>query len=231
MQSTAAPERRWWTSRCARADPLRLAFASALVLVASLAGTAARAQSIAGALSDPKKCVVILDGMGDVGFRISDSGMIADGVITAIRKRVGYDGAQYAGVAESAAAMKKLLATPEGGGPQEEKLAWFKVCEANAPWRIKARFGTGKKGALPHWVTVSCRKKDAKESGGVVDEQRFEGKTFLEARDALVAGMAGFCGPIPSMGVIPVEPGATPPGLQGIKKKEIKPWTPPPRRD
>ena len=207
---------------------------SALVLGVSLAGTTARAQSIAGSLSDPKKCVVILEGMGDVGFRISDAGMIADGVITAIRKRVGFDGAQYAGVAEAAASMKRILATPEGGGPQAEKLAWFKECETNAPWRIKARFGTPKPaakkaGALAHWVTVSCRKKD---ETAAVEEKRFEGKTFLEARDAVVAGMPTFCGAIPSMGMIPVEPGGPPGVVPGMsKKKEVKPWTPPPRRD
>lgn len=208
---------------------------SALVLCVGFASVAtgpARAQSIAGALSDPNKCVVILEGMGEVGFRISDAGMVADGVITGIRKRVGFDGAQYAGVAESAAALKKLLATPEGGGPQEEKLAWFKLCEANAPWRIKARFGTAtkvakKKGALAHWVTVSCRKK---ENDTAVDEKRFEGKTFLLARDAMVAGMPEFCGAIPAMGVIPVEtPAPTVPGMS--KKKDAKPWTAPPRRD
>jgi hypothetical protein len=199
----------------------------ALIAVVTLA-TTAHAQSIAGALSDPKKCVVILDGMGDVGFRISDAGMIADGVITAVRQRVGFDGAQYAGVAEAAAAMKKLLATPEGGGPQQEKLAWFKACEHNAPWRIKARFGTAKRRG--HWVTVSCRQQD----GGVVEEKRFEGKTFLAARDAMVAGMPTFCGAIPSIGVVPVEPTTAPtaPYVPGLSKpKEPKPWTPPPRRD
>ena len=211
-------------SRFARADVVLLA-----LVLAPLAGPAAQAQSIAGALSDPKRCVVILDGMGDVGFRISDAGIVADGVITEIRKRVGFDGAQYAGVAESAAALKKMLATPEGGGPQEEKLAWFKVCEANAPWRIKARFGTGKKGSVPHWLTVSCRKQGETV---VVDERRFEGKSFLAARDALLAGMPTFCGAIPSVGVIPVEQSVRPGELHGMsKKKEPKPWTAPPRRD
>lgn len=198
---------------------------------------AARAQSVTPQLSDPKKCVVILDGMGDVGFRISDAQVVADAVVTAMRKRVGFDGAHYAGIAESAAAMKKLLATPEGAGPQEAQLKWFKECEGNAPWRIKARFGTQKKKALPpHWVTVSCRRKDAGPKDPPVEEKRFDAKTFLEARDAMAAAMPTFCGQIPSIGVIPTEgvrgsggnPGETSPPP---KPKEVKPWTPPPRRD
>jgi hypothetical protein len=234
MPSTVVPVQRSSSFACAWAEPTALAF---LIVIAALSSPT-RAQSVTPTLGDPKKCVVILEGMGDVGFRISDAQVVADGVITAMRKRVGFEGAHYAGVAESAAAMKKLLATPEGAGPQEAQLAWFKECEANAPWRIKARFGTSKKkGTQPHWVTVSCRKSssDAKDAKSVVEEKKLEGKTFLEARDAMVAAMPTFCGAIPSVGIIPVEPTpGAPTGPNGTKlppPKEVKPWTPPPRRD
>jgi hypothetical protein len=246
------PVQRSWSFACAWADsgnpggagvPARLPVKpfAVLVLVALAAlSPPARAQSVTPTTGDPSKCVVILDTMKDVGFRISDAGIIADGIITQMRKRVGFEGAHYAGVADSAAAMKRMLATPEGAGPQDAQLAFYKACEKNAPWRIKAVFGTGKKkGTAPHWVNVTCRKadaKDAKDAKAVVDEKKFEGKTFLEARDAMVAAMPTFCGPIPSVGIIPVEPapgtqGTGPNGTKLPPPKEVKPWTPPPRRD
>lgn len=216
-----------WADRSSTAG-LRARRTTLALVVALFASGAAHAQSITPQLGDPKKCVVILDGMGNVGFRISDAQVVADGVITQMRKRVGFEGAHYAGVAESAAAMKRILATPEGAGPQEAQLAWFKQCEKNAPWRMKARFGTAKmKGKPPHWVTVSCRKKDADPKAAPTEEKTFEGKTFLEARDAMVAALPTFCGAIPSVGIIPVEGSPPPP----VKPKEVKPWTPPPRRD
>jgi hypothetical protein len=228
-----------WVGRASR--PSWRGAACVIAMAAALSSTSTRAQSVTPTVGDPKKCVVILDGMGDVGFRISDAGIIADGVITTMRKRVGFEGAHYAGVAESAAAMKKMLKTPEGAAPQDAQLEFFKQCEANAPWRIKARFGTSKKkGTQPHWVTVSCRKsgsdaKDAKDPKSVVEEKKFEAKTFLEARDAMVAALPTFCGAIPAVGIIPVEPApGTPTGPNGTKlppPKEVKPWTPPPRRD
>ena len=197
-----------------------------------------------GTFSDPKKCVLIVDDMGDVGLRISDAQVVADAVVTGFRKRIGFDAVTYAGVAASAAAMKKLLATPEGAGPQEAQLKWYDECAKNAPWRVKAKFGT-KKGK--QWITVECRKKDAKDA---VDEQRFEAKTFVDARDAMAAAMPVFCkdvvgnasapttgapgnnGGVVGAGDIPNE--AAPPdgGPVGMHKKEpLKPWSPPPRRD
>lgn len=239
------------TSRSARAEPPRpgapapfrsraalvLGLGAALVVALGAAG-GARAQSVTPQLGDPKKCVVILDDMGKVGFRISDAQVVADAVLQAFRKRVGFESAHYQGVATSAATMKKLLATPEGAGPQETQLAWFKACEQTAPWRLRARFGTekaGKKGPPTHWVTVSCRKQG--EASAVVEEKRFEGATFLEARDALAAALPGFCPAIAGRTEVPIEGAppagpsdAGPPGLSK-KKKEAKPWTPPPRRD
>lgn len=233
-------------SRFARAEAGSAVFgALARGLLAGCAlvvfGTApAQAQSVGPQLGDPKRCVAVLEEMGSVGFRISDAQVVADAVLTSMRKRVGHDAAHYAGVAASAAAMKKLLQTPEGAGPQESQLAFFKGCEDAAPWRLRARFGTDKKGEKNHWVTLSCRKKGADpdpKKRELVEEKRFEGKTFLEARDALVAALPTFCPAIVGAVQIPLE-GATateapadagPPGMS--KKKEPKAWTPPPRRD
>jgi hypothetical protein len=231
-------------SRSASAEAGRAGFLAAMS-VAAMWAAGARAQSVAPPVGDPKKCVVMIDDMGNVGFRISDAQVVTDAVLQGLRKRVGFDGAHYAGVAASHAAMKKLLSTPEGAGPQEAQLAFYKACEEEAPWRVRARFGTDKgrsggKGGR-HWVTLSCRRSGEADKKPV-EEQRFEGATFLEARDAVAAAMPAFCMQIPSSADLPLEgiapggpPGgpeqqpSSPPGLS--KKKEPKPWTPPPRRD
>src|SRR6185295_14088758 len=126
-------------------DLRRLSLPLSVVLVAAFcAAASAHAQNMGPNLGDPKKCVVVVDDMGDVGFRISDAQVVADAVVTGLRKRLGSDAVTYAGIAASAAAMKTLLATPEGAGPQDAQLKWFKECEAAAPWRVRARFGTTK---------------------------------------------------------------------------------------
>lgn len=207
--------------------------------LALLCSAGAHAQSVSPQLGDPARCAVILEDMGPVGFRISDAQVVADALLTGLRKRVGFDGAHYEGVAASAAAMKKLLATPEGAGPQEAQLAWFEKCEEHAPWRVRARFGTASKGAQRHWISVTCRKKGADadpKKGALLDEQRFQGATFLEARDALAAALSGFCPALVGAVQLPIE-GATPPPAEDAappglrKKKQPKAWVPPPRRD
>ncbi len=195
----------------------------------ALASSGARAQSMVGALGDPNKCVVVIEEMGKVGFRISDAQIVAEAVMTSMRKRVGFDGVAYAGVASSAKAMKRLLATPEGAGPQEAQLAYYKACEQKAPWRVKARFGVKHH---KQWITVACHKVD----GADVEEKRFEAKTFLEARDALAAAMPAFCPaitpPVVGPSDIPNEAAAAKDATPiGVRKKEApKAWTPPPRR-
>ena len=205
----------------------------AFALVAAVTAPA-RAQSLGPSLGDPKKCVVVVDDMGDVGFRISDAQVVADAVVSNLRKRIGFESVTYAGVAASAAAMKRLLATPEGAGPQDAQLKWFKDCEQSAPWRVRARFGTGK--GNMHWVSASCRRAGA-DAKDVVEEKRFEAKTFLEARDKLAAAIPTFCPLIVSNVTVPIEglkqgadaPDAGPPGMS--KKQPPKPFTLPPRRE
>jgi hypothetical protein len=195
-----------------------------------LAAGPALAQS-AGPTSfpDPKKCVVVVEELKDVGFRIGDAQMVAEALLQGLRKRVGQDGALYEGVAASTGKLNKLLGNSiEGGTIQEQQLSYYKACIGNAPWRVHAKL-VGKKG-----IEVSCRKVDADKKAEPADKKRFEGKTFVEARDKLAEAVPTFCMQIPDVSFIPLEPspGEKPGEIPGLsKKKEAKPWTPPPRRD
>jgi len=208
-------------------------------LAAVLWAHPATAQSATGpAMSDPKRVVVIVDDAGDVGLRISDAQMAHETVIVALRKRLGNDAVAYGGQRKNAATMKKMLGPNAETTIQDTQLVWFDAAEAAAPWRVRVTFGTKKN---EHWVTAACRKasKDSKASKDakvvVVDQKTGTGKNFLAARDALAKELDAFCPGLPAATVaIPIE-GATDAGNPANpvppKKKELKPWTPPPRRD
>lgn len=202
-----------------------------LVALFSFLSTSALAQSAAPpAMSDPKRVVVVVDDAGDVGLRISDAQMAHETVITALRKRLGNDAVAYEGEKKNAAMMKKMLGPNAETTIQDARLTWFDAAEKVAPWRVRVRFGS-KKGQ--QFVKVTCRKASDKVDH-VVDERVGTGKTFVAARDDLAAHLGEFCLALPAAASsIPIE-GATgtktnePPGM---KKKETKAWTPPPRRD
>jgi hypothetical protein len=206
----------------------RVVVAAALVLACA---PSAWAQSAAPALGDAKRCVVVVEDMGDVGFRISDAQIVAQAAVAGLRKRLGSAAVVYGGVAASASAMKQLLATPEGGGPQDGQIKWFKACDEASSWKVRARFGTSRG---THWITLSCRKKGA-DVKDVVEEKRFEAKSFLEARDQMAAAVPAFCPSgtsVVGVGDIPNEARGVDAGPVGMHKQEpLKPWTPPPRRD
>ncbi len=196
----------------------------------------AMAQSIGptnAALGDPAKCVVMVEDMGNVGFRISDAQAVAESVVSPLKKRVGAQAAFFEGVLTSAQSMRRILgSTVEGGTPQETTRKHYEACRDAAPWRVKASFGAPAKGKgkpKKHWIEVTCRKKG---SDSVVDRVRVEGDTFVLARDELNAAMPRFCMQIPDIAAIPIEPapGERPKEPPGMSKKEPKAWTPPPPR-
>lgn len=194
----------------------------------------AAAQSIGptnAALGDPAKCVVMVEDMGNVGFRISDAQAVAESVVSPLKKRVGSQAAFYEGVLKSAQSMQKILGSAvEGGTPQETQRKHFEACRDAAPWRVKASFGGPAKGkSKQHWIEAVCHKRD---SDHVVDRLRVEGGSFVLARDELNKGMATFCLQIPDISAIPIEPtpGDKPQEPPGMSKKAPKPWTPPPPR-
>ena len=193
----------------------------------------AQAQSAAPApdsLGDPKRVVVVVDDAGNVGLRISDAQALHEAVITSLRKRLGNDAVVYEGSRKNAEQMKKMLGASSETQIQDAQLAYYDAAMKAAPWRVKARFGT-KKGT--HFIELSCRKADAKTT---LDDKRFTGKSFAAARDAMSKELESFCQLLPTTAtLIPVEGAPLPPKkpgeIEGLRKRELKPWSPPPRRE
>jgi hypothetical protein len=182
-------------------------------------------------MANPALCQVIVDDAGDVGLRISDAQMAHDMVVHALRKRLGTDAVVYEGAQKNAATMKRMLGPAAETSIQDEQLAYHAAAAKAAGWRVRVRFGT-KKGE--HWITVGCRKSGDDPAKPVV-ENRFVGKNFLAAKEKLDAGLPTFCpqlAPVATTVDIPIEgqPG-TPQPVQGLRKKVLKDWSPPPRRD
>jgi hypothetical protein len=149
--------------------------------------TSSASPSVAAALGDPNKCVAVVEQFGDVGFRISDAQVIADAALTELKKRLGNEGAVYEGIPASLEHMSKLVG-PEAS-PQTAQIEYYKKAIAHAKYKVRPRFGVkGKK----HWITLSCRGvKNA--PADVLDNKRFEGKSFADARDKMLAALPTWC--------------------------------------
>jgi hypothetical protein len=184
----------------------------------------AAAAGLTASLGDPSRCLVGVDDAGEVGLRIADAQSAHEAVVTALRKRLGTEAVVYEGSRKNAAQLKKMLGTSAETTIQDEQLRYYDAAITAAPWRVKVRFGQ-RKGE--HWITLSCR---TVASVTVAEEKRFVGKTFLAAKEAMDKALPEFCGALPTTAtLIPVErqgPGAIP----GIRKKELTPWSPPPKR-
>jgi hypothetical protein len=217
---------------------LKFADSRSLMVVALLSGAAVAqpspapaptsGQTAATAGKDPRQCLVILETLKGVGLRISDGQLVAETVVTGLRKRLGAEAVIYAGVKDNAAAMKKLLGKGIETVVQDDQIAFATAAEASAPWRVQASFGR-KKGR--EVITVRCLQKGKDKP---VDEQNYSGKRFSEAQDALIAGLPTFCSPLVAVATeaIPIE-GATPGLPPGVRKPpdKLTPWTIPPRRE
>jgi hypothetical protein len=215
----------------ARALALFLAAGSVVIADASHAQSGGAA-GVAASLGDPARCVVVVDDAGNVGLRIADAQSAHEAVVTALRKRLGTDAVVYEGSRKNAEQMKKMLGSSAETTIQDEQLKYYDAAMKAAPWRVKVRFGQ-KKGE--HWITLSCRKAASDEKGvdkNVVEEKRFTGKSFVAAKEAMDKALPEFCGALPATAtLIPVEGQPGKPGeVPGLRKKELKPWTPPPKR-
>ena len=201
------------------------------VVVSTLVGEA-RAQSMAPTLPDASKCVVLVEDMGDVGFRISDSGALAEAVVVGFRKRLSRDGVLYGGSAAAASSMRKMLGPGSETQVQEAQLTYFKAATANAKFHVAVHFGT--KGRT-EWVTLECKRTGAKPGEKPLDSKRLEAKTFLEVRDLVQAAMPTFCPAVAPLDAAvtttnaPAAQPGLPPGMS--KPKPTAAWSPPPRRD
>lgn len=203
----------------------------------------AQAQNAAdagAALGDPNRCVVVVDDAGNVGLRIADAQSAHEAVVTSLRKRLGTEAVVYEGSRKNAATMKKMLGGSAETQIQDSQLAYYDAAMKAAPWRVKVRFGQKKS---EHWITVACRKRSALSDVGdqkagappkenLVEEKRFTGKNFLAAKEAMDKALPDFCQALPvTATLIPVEGQPAKPGeVPGLRKKELKPWAPPPKR-
>lgn len=209
-----------------------LAMGSSVVVADAAHAQSGGAAGVAASLGDPSRCVVVVDDAGNVGLRIADAQSAHEAVVTALRKRLGTDAVVYEGSRKNAEQMKRMLGASSETSIQDEQLKYYDAAMKAAPWRVKVRFGQ-KKGE--HWITLSCRKTAAdkdKDDKNVVEEKRFTGKTFVAAKEAMDKALPEFCGALPTTAtLIPVEGQAPKPGeVPGLRKKELKPWTPPPKR-
>ena len=180
----------------------------------------------------PEDCVVVVDEMGKVGYRISDAQMLAQEMLSAMQKRVGYSGVIYEGTLKSVADLQRRLGKNSETTIQADKIAYLKAALKAAKYRVRIRFGRKKRGpkGKRHWVTVSCRKAGAAVSD-VLDEKTFKAKSFYAAKEAYAEALPAFCPAIAP----PQKPSPTPTEKDGPPKwkrkhKPKKKWTPPPLR-
>ena len=199
---------------------------SLLAVIVVPSSAAAQSASMT-ALPDPAKCVVVVDDAGNVGLKISDAQAAHETVVTALRKRLGTDAVVYEGLQKNAAKMKQMLGSSSETTLQDSQLAYFAAAAKAAPWRVRVRFGQ-KKGE--HWITVSCRKA-ANKATVLTEEKRLTGKTFADARTALDAALPEFCPLLPAAVDAAPAPQLAPGEIPGLRKKVLKPWTPPPKRN
>jgi len=185
-------------------------------------------------MPDPARCIVVVEDAGNVGLRISDAQAAHEAVVTVLRKRMGTDAVVYEGAQKNAETMKKMLGGSSETTIQDDQLAYHAAAAKAAPWRVRVRFGqkAGAKKSGEHWITVGCRKA-ADAPTAPVEEKRFVGKNFAEAKEKLDAALPTFCMQLPSTATsLPDETKPAVPGeIPGLRKKTVKPWTAPPRRE
>jgi hypothetical protein len=206
--------------------------------VALVAFLALPAQTHPVGETDPKRCVAVVEEMGKVGLRISDAQAVASDAVHALRKRMGYDRVVFEGTLKGQEQLKRMLGAGAENQMQEEQIAYFRAAIKHAPYKVRVRFGT-KKGKS--WISVSCRKSEHKpRKKHFIEEKTFTAAKFGDARKQLQDALPEFCKVMdPPDAPASAQPGARPgPGgtdtsgpLPPPKKKENKPWTPPPRRD
>ncbi len=181
------------------------------------------------AVGDPKRVLVVVEDAGSVGLRISDAQSLHEAVLTNLRKRLGNDAVVYEGTRKNAEKMKKMLGKTAETQVQDAQLAFFDEAMKNASWRVNAKFGQKKN---EHFIRLQCRKTEQKT---ILDDKVYTGKNFLAAKDAMDKDLDSFCQVLPvTATLIPVEGAPQPkkPGeIEGLRKKELKPWSPPPRRE
>ena len=102
---------------------------------------------------------VVLEDMGNVGFRISDAQSLANWVSNSLAKRVGHENVAYEGLLKSKKDLARRLGNTEIHPTQAADIQRLEAFVKEAQVWVKARFGKDKKG---HWVDLSCRSSQDK---------------------------------------------------------------------
>lgn len=191
---------------------------SGLLLIGAvlLGHTAGVAQFVQNRMPDPKKCRVVIEDFGNVGYRISDAQQLAQIALTHLRKRMGQDAVVYEGMALSAKKMKKMLGPQSETEIQDEQIAYYKAAIDQAKFRVRLRFGKAKK---QHWVRMTCRNARSPKAT-TLSKKTIRAKTFREALRQVDEAMPTFC-----LLMDPPKPAVVEP-----KRGPPKPWAAPPRR-
>ncbi|MCP4502597.1 MAG: hypothetical protein GY822_21835 [Deltaproteobacteria bacterium] len=180
---------------------------------------------------DPKLCKVIIDDIGDVGFRISDGQQLIEQISKHFRERVGRRGVIYEGRLNAAEKMKRMLNGSENE-ISETKMTYLRAAMANAKHRVHIRFGA-KKGK--QWIELTCFKVASSKKRKPLDKLRVTGTNFLGTFAEVKTKLPGFCIEVAGKAAVTTEKNAgaaktkwTPSSSRNKPKGK---WKPPPRRD
>ena len=186
--------------------------------------------SLSWSQSGPK---VVLQDMGNVGFRISDAQSLANWVSNGLAQRVGHENVAYEGLLKSKKDLARRLGNTEIHPTQAADIERLEAFVQGAQVWVKARFGKNKKG---HWVDLSCRKSPGKKRKAT-EEKRLYAATFHDLQPAVRESLRTFCSALlPSSPAVPAraQPGSAAPGradpLPPKKPAAPKKWLPPTRR-
>lgn len=145
---------------------------------------------------DPKACRVILEDMGEVGYRISDAQALASDALTQLRTRLGQEAVSYEGLLKNHKQMRKMLGKRSETKIQKEQIKYLEDCAKHAPYRVSVRFGTKRKMQFLH---LGCSLANSKKA---LVERKMEARYFEDLRARLNEALPDFC---PQLAMPPAE--------------------------
>jgi hypothetical protein len=178
----------------------------------------------------PKEAKVVLEDMGNVGYRISDAQALINWVASGLRPRVGRTNMIYEGLLKSKKDLQRRLGTTENQSAQMEEIKRLEAFSAQADVWLKARFGKDKKG---HWVELTCRNKKSKEKK-TTEKERIYAKKFKALETLVAQSLKTFCSKLIPLAQVEIKTGPDLPkqpseGAVPLRKPKPK-WLPPQRR-
>ena len=174
------------------------------------------AQALPAPNAQTTECRVLLESMGQVGYRISDAQALAGAVMNGLNKALGYGAVVYEGTIIDREKLQKMLGKSGSAADEDAHFAKLKACAQKTKFVVRARFGKKKD---HHWVRLSCRNKGASPKKTLA-QVTFREKSFAAVREKVKEAMPNFCKII------------YPPSerIQSTKPRSQKKWAPPSRR-